>query len=956
MVEISVIAISTNSCPDSEAVTEICIANDCPQQTVTIDNLSGMYCVDDAPFALMATPAGGEFSGPGTTPGSNMFDPSMAGTGAVLITYEYTDAATDCNYQGSAPTEISQPLVAPILNCGTATTNSVEFTWTNTGVTQYEFTYSTVSGGTLTQTVNATSYTVFSLQTGETVTASVIALGGAPCGNSAASNEVLCAAAPCPTIAATIDNLAIEYCEDEPAFALMGSPVGGTFMGNGVTSGMFDPGSVGSGPTEVFYSYTDPMTGCEYSTSQFTNVVQNIADPVVFCMNTGVDFVTFEWSDVGAIEYQITVTSTSNGVVEQTITGTTYTESGLAVNEEVTISVIAISGTICGNSAAAQTTCTAQDCPTQTVTIDNLSMQYCANEGAVNLQGTPAGGVFSGNGVSGNVFDPATVTDETTTILYTYIDPATGCDYTTQMSVTILPPFGASIVTCGDNTMNTVTFNWTDVGTSLYEISISVNGGTLTSSTTMDLFWTEMGLNPGDMVEITVVAIGIAPCSNSAPASVTCTTEDCVPSTATINGMATVCGGETALITFNFVGSGPYDVTYLTNGGMPMMLTGIFDGHTEAVNPTVTSNYIIQTATDIGNANCTVNVSGAAIVNVTTTISATAIITSDFSGTAVSCAGEADGSAEITNPTGGTAPFTYGWSNGQTGAMANDLAAGTYEITITDADGCNGTVNVLLDEPTAISSDFVLESPLCTDDTNGWIMAKNTVGGSEPYVYSLNGSAYQVQDSFPNLTAGVYEITVEDANGCTLTSSETLLNPSPVFVNLGRDTLVTSGTELEIVAQTNASNPDTIIWTPFDILDTTYNYTAVLTANNATELSVMITDENGCTGTDDILISVNKNRNVFIPNAISPNFDGINDKFVVFGGVGVAQINMVRIFDRWGDMIYENGSLRLNSNDEAWDGTYDNQMMNDQVLVYVVEILFTDGEVEIFKGDVTLMR
>ena len=956
MVEISVIAISTNSCPNSIAVLETCEANDCPQQTVTIDNLDMMYCADDIPFALIASPAGGEFSGPGTTPGSNIFDPSIAGTGPILITYEYTDPATGCDYQGSAPTEISQALVAPILNCGMATTNSVEFTWTNTGVTQYEFTYSTVLGGSVTQTVNASSYTVFLLQPGETVTASVIALGGAPCGNSPASNEVMCDAEPCSAITLAIDNLAVEYCEDDAAFALIGNPTGGTFMGNGVTGGMFDPGAAGLGPVEIFYNYTDPVTGCDDMTSQFTNIVQQIADPVVFCMDSGVDFVTFEWSDVGAVEYDITVTSTSNGVVNQTINGTTYTENGLAVNEEVTISVIALSNTICGNSAEAETMCTAQDCPMQTVSIDNLNTEYCGNAGTVNLQGTPAGGVFSGDGVTGNIFNPADVTGVMTTILYTYTNPATGCDYTTQMTVTILPPFDTPIVTCGDNTMNSVTFNWTDVGTTLYEVSISVNGGMPVNSTTMDLFWTETGLNPSDIVEISVVAVGVAPCSNSTAVSIECSTEDCVPSTATISGLATVCGGETAFITFNFIGTGPYDVTYLTNGGTPVILTGIFNGHTEAVNPTITSNYTIQVASDAGNANCTVDINGTATVNVTTAISATATVTSDFSGTAVSCAGEADGTAEVTNPTGGTAPYSFVWSNGQTGSVANNLAAGAYEITITDADGCSGTVNVLLDEPTAITSNFILESPLCAGDNNGWIMAENTIGGSEPYLYSLNGGAFQMQDSFPNLAAGVYEISVEDANGCMVSSEETLLNPSPVIVDLGRDTLVVSGTELDIIAQTNVNNLDTIIWTPFEILDTAFNFTAMVTANNPIELAALVIDENGCEGTDNIIIRVNKDRNIFIPNAISPNFDGINDKFIIYGGVGVANINMIRIFDRWGDMVYENGSLQLNSSDEAWDGSYNNQMMNDQVLVYVIEVLFTDGEIEIFKGDLTLMR
>lgn len=121
-------------------------------------------------------------------------------------------------------------------------------------------------------------------------------------------------------------------------------------------------------------------------------------------------------------------------------------------------------------------------------------------------------------------------------------------------------------------------------------------------------------------------------------------------------------------------------------------------------------------------------------------------------------------------------------------------------------------------------------------------------------------------------------------------------------------------------------------------------------------MAALVIDENGCEGTDNIIIRVNKVRNVLIPNAISPNFDGINDKFVIYTGVGVAAINKVAIYDRWGERVYFKGLFEANTNTDVWDGTHRGELMNDQVLFYVVEVLFTDGEVEIFKGDLTLMR
>ena len=958
-VEITVIALSGNSCPDSEAVSQICTANDCPPDgTPTITGLATMYCADDAPVMLTVDFPGGELSGPGTAPGSLLFDPAAAGNGAILLTYEYTDAATGCTYQGTAQTEVTQPLTAPVLNCGTTTTGSVEFIWTNTGVTQYEFTYFTVSGGTVIQTVNGTSYTISALMPGDEVTASVTAIGPAPCGNSVTSEEVSCVAAPCPDQTVTIDNLAPEYCSGTPAFALIGTPAGGSFSGNGISGGMFDPSAAGAGMIEIFYDYTDPATGCEYTTMQMTEIFFPLSAPVVFCGLTGTDFVTFEWSEVtGATEYIITVTSPTNGMNTQTVTGTSHTETGLAVNEVVTISVIAVGNNLCGDSAPAETSCTAQDCPSQTVTIDNLEEEYCADATSVVLSGTPAGGVFSGAGITGDTFDPAAVGAASTVILYTYTDPATDCEYSVQTLVSILPPYGAPVVTCGDNTMNSVTFNWTDVGTSEYEISVSVNGGTPTVFTTTDLFWTENGLNPGDAAEITVTAVGTAPCNNSTPGTAICFAEDCVPGTGEISGEATLCGGETATITFNFTGTGPYDVTYLTNGGTPVTLEQIFDNHTVVVSPTVSSVYTLQSVTDLGNANCAVAVSGAATVNVTTAVTAEVNVTSDFNGTDVSCAGVADGTAEVSNPSGGSAPYTYVWSNGQTGITVTDLAAHEiYTVTITDADGCSGTAEVSLTEPTPITGDINAQDPLCADGNEGWIALTEVGGGAEPYLYGINGGPLQPLDSFPDLTGGEYVLTVEDINGCAAEFVQTLVNPDPIFVDLGEDMLVTSGTELDITALTNVGNVDTLMWEASEVLDTTYNLSAELTANRATTINVMLQDENGCIGTDILQINVSKDRHVYIPNAISPNFDGVNDVFIINGGVGVEAILSVRIYDRWGEAVFTNFGQEVNSALSAWDGTYKGKMMNDQVFVYAVEILFTDGETELFKGDVTLMR
>ena len=740
MVTATIVAIGGAPCFNS-ATSEpaTCTAEDCPTITPTIDGLASEYCENETMIALSGMPTGGTFSGDGVM-GTN-FDPSTVMGNTATIIYMYTDPASGCDYSTQQVVNIIPELAVPVISCGMTTPTSIEFTWSDVGATSYEITYTLVAGGTDTQTTNGTSFTVTGLMPGDMITATVVAIGTNICGNSAISNSVTCTADACPTIVPSIDNVNAEYCQNEAAFALIATPAGGTFSGNGVTNGMFNPMNAGLGDVTITYTYIDPATNCDYTTTINTFIAEQIEEPVVFCAEVGLDFVTFEWNDVGAAQYEITVSSTSNGTNTSVITSTTHTESGLMVNENVSIFVIALSDNACGNSTAGTADCTAQDCPTIVATIDNLNAEYCGNDAAFTLMGTPSGGTFSGAGVSGNQFDPANAGATSTTITYTYIDPTTNCEYNTQETVTILPPFGTPTVSCGDATMNSVTFNWTDVGTMEYQVTVTIAGQAPTTNTTSDLFLVVNGLNPSDMVTIEVVAIGIAPCSDSPAGTATCETDPCVPSNATISGIETVCGGQSATITFNFEGTGPYNVTYLENGGNPVTLMNIADGHVETVSPFATTNYTIDAAEDLGNANCAVNTSGTATITVSTNITFDLAVISDFNGNAISCNGETDGEAQASNPMGGTAPYNYVWSDGQTGETATNLAAGIYEVTATDANGCSGTADITLTEPIPINAVFTAQNPLCFGDPNGWIQIENPSGGAEPYLYAINNGA-----------------------------------------------------------------------------------------------------------------------------------------------------------------------------------------------------------------------
>ena len=120
--------------------------------------------------------------------------------------------------------------------------------------------------------------------------------------------------------------------------------------------------------------------------------------------------------------------------------------------------------------------------------------------------------------------------------------------------------------------------------------------------------------------------------------------------------------------------------------------------------------------------------------------------------------------------------------------------------------------------------------------------------------------------------------------------------------------------------------------------------------------TLVVTDENGCKASDEMRLTVLLNRQVFIPNAFSPNGDGINDVFLIFAGGNVARVKSFQIFDRWGEKIFENFNFPPNDPAHGWDGFFKGKIMDPAVFVYKAEVEYVDGEVEIFYGDAALVR
>jgi len=416
-----------------------------------------------------------------------------------------------------------------------------------------------------------------------------------------------------------------------------------------------------------------------------------------------------------------------------------------------------------------------------------------------------------------------------------------------------------------------------------------------------------------------------------------------------------ICAGDSTLLTLNLSGGTSYDVT-IAGTTPPIQLTGVQSGATFSVSPSSTTTYTITNLVAAGTA-CPVEIGPSATVT-TSTVSATSVL-SDYNGFNTSCPLSTDGSITV-SPTSGISPINVAWSNGASGLMNSNLGAGNYAVTLTDQIGCTYTNSYTLNAAPELGIEFATEAPTCFGDKDGSITITGVTGGAGPFVLSLNNVVLQTINTFPTiipaLESGVQLIAVEDANGCLSDAEATVPTPVELTVNLGPDTTIHLGETLLLQANLNFSEIETFVWSPIDYLARPDSLTTLTTPLNSIRYNLAVTDSAGCTVRDDIQIIVEKDKRVYIPNIFLPDSDGSNDNLTVYGAQEVLLVRSMQIYDRWGEMLFENLNFLPNDPQFGWSGQAKGQNVNPGVYVYVVEVEYVNGETEIIAGDVTVVR
>jgi len=315
------------------------------------------------------------------------------------------------------------------------------------------------------------------------------------------------------------------------------------------------------------------------------------------------------------------------------------------------------------------------------------------------------------------------------------------------------------------------------------------------------------------------------------------------------------------------------------------------------------------------------------------------------------------------SPSPGTMSYAWASNNGNivsgSAAQASIVdAPGLYTLTVTNPqNGCTSTDNVSVSAIPPPSFDPTLLQPDCHNPL-GMLDFGGVSGGTAPFQYSTDGGqTFSNQSLASSLSPSAYTLVVSDAFSCTAIETVTVTQPFLPTLDIATIATLDIGDSIQLQPITNIL-PGNVVswqWSPAAGLSCSDCENPWAKPLNSSSYTLVVTDNNDCEATARVQVLVNRRRNLYAPNVFSPNDDGENDYFMLFGK-GVQEIQSLQIYDRWGSQLFIGEHFAANDEQAGWDGQYRGSAMAPAVFVWWAKVVFVDGAVEVFYGDVTLVR
>ena len=389
-------------------------------------------------------------------------------------------------------------------------------------------------------------------------------------------------------------------------------------------------------------------------------------------------------------------------------------------------------------------------------------------------------------------------------------------------------------------------------------------------------------------------------------------------------------------------------------GGNPPFVYHWGDGTTSETDAGLTAQPNPYTVTITDNTGCSAS-DGATVTEPTLALSFT------HSETQVKCFGDQNGTISVVGA-GGTGPYQFSVTKDDanfvsgTNGTATGLDSGLYLIQVSDHNGCTRTDTAFVKSPVQDVFDVTVDSTSCYGSAykDGSIYVTPLIANNMPYTYTIDNGQVQDTNYFGNLAAGPHEIIATNQFGCPTTIDTTVSQPGPGFATvLPKDTTIQLGQSITLISgfgPFGASSITSYNWVTSEGLNCIdCPYPLATPYSHISEYVLTITYNQHCTASDSARIIVKSNPKFFIPNSFTPNGDGNNDVFEIYGED--IKTVVLRVFNRWGEKVFES-SNQFN----GWDGTYKGIIQTPDVFTYDAQITFLDNTKTEQHGSITLIR